>query len=173
MRTLYVLLLATVALALAAQAAGAPPTREEVDVDRTRTIPAGGLCDFDVVVHSEGRQRTTTYTDNEGNLDRFTIHLAHWKTTLTNPANGATIRTVLAGPVIVEALADGTALVRIPGNDGHFVVKGEGPVYTNNGLLVYVAPDPVNWQVQLEVLHASGGYHSTEDFVAAICGALD
>jgi hypothetical protein len=173
MRTLYVLLLATVALALAAQAAGAPPTREEVDVDRTRTIPAGGLCDFDVVVHSEGRQRTTTYTDNEGNLDRFTIHLAHWKTTLTNPANGATIRTVLAGPVIVEALADGTALVRIPGNDGHFVVKGEGPVYTDNGLLVYIAPDPVNWQVQVEVLHASGGYHSTEDFAAAICGALD
>jgi hypothetical protein len=173
MRTLYVLLLAAVALALSAQAAGAPPTREEVDVDRTRTIPAGGLCDFDVVVHSEGRQRTTTYTDNDGNLDRFTIHLADWKTTLTNPANGATIGTVLAGPVIVEALADGTALVRIPGNDGHFVVKGEGPVYTDNGLLVYIAPDPVNWQVQLEVLHASGGYHSTEDFVAAICGALD
>jgi hypothetical protein len=68
---------------------------------------------------------------------------------------------------------DGTALVRIPGNDGHFVVKGEGPVYTDNGLLVYVAPDPVNWQEQVEVLHASGGYHSTEDFVAAICGALD
>jgi hypothetical protein len=173
MRTLYVLFLAAVALALSAQAAGAPPTREEVDVDRTRTIPAGSLCEFDVVVHSEGRQRTTTYTDGDGNLDRFTIHLAHWKTTLTNPANGAAIGTVLAGPVIVEALADGSALVRIPGNDGHFVVKGEGPVYTDNGLLVYIAPDPVNWQVQVEVLHASGGYHSTEDFVAAICGALD
>jgi hypothetical protein len=173
MRTLYVLLLAAVALALSAQAAGAPPTREEVDFDRTRTIPAGGLCDFDVVVHSVGRQRTTTYTDNDGNLDRFTIHLADWKTTLTNPESGATIGTVLAGPVIVELRPDGTALVRIPGNDGHFVVKGEGPVYTDNGLLVYIAPDPVNWQVQLEVLHASGGYQSTEDFVAAICGALD
>jgi hypothetical protein len=31
----------------------------------------------------------------------------------------------------------------------------------------------VNWQEQVEVLHASGGYRTTEDFVAAICGALD
>ena len=38
MRTLYVLLLATIGLILSAQAAGAPPTRVEVDVDRTRTI---------------------------------------------------------------------------------------------------------------------------------------
>lgn len=165
-------IIAALALILSAQAAAAPPTRDEEDVDRTRTIPAGDLCAFDVVLHSEGRRRTTTYTNEDGSLDRFTIHLAHWKTTLTNPANGATIGTALAGPVIVEALADGTALVRIPGNDGHFVVKGEGPVYTDNGLLVYLAPDPVNWQEQVEVLHASGGYRTTEDFVAAICGAL-
>jgi hypothetical protein len=75
--------------------------------------------------------------------------------------------------VIVESRPDGTALVRIPGNDGHFVVKGEGPVYTDNGLIVFIAPDVVNWQERLEVLHASGGYRTTEDFVAAICGAID
>jgi hypothetical protein len=173
MRTLHLLLVAALALMLSAQAAGSPPTRVEEDIDRTRTIPAGDLCTFDVVVHSEGRSRTTTYTNPDGSLDRFTIHLAHWKTSITNPANDATISTVLAGPVIVELRPDGTALVRIPGNDGHFVVKGEGPVYTDNGLLVYIAPDVVNWQERLEVLHASGGYRTTEDFVAAICGALD
>jgi hypothetical protein len=144
-----------------------------VDVDRTRTIPAGGLCSFDIVVHSEGRQRTTTYTNPDGSLDHFAIHLAHWKTTISNPANGASIGTVLGGPVVVEALPDGTALVRIPGNDGHFVVKGQGPVYTDNGLLVYIAPDTVNWTEQIEVLHVSGGYRTTEDFVAAICGVID
>jgi hypothetical protein len=79
---------------------------------------------------------------------------------------------VLAGPVIVEARPDGTALVRIPGNDGHFVVKREGPVYTDNGLIVYIASDPVNWTERLEVLHVAGGYRTTEDFVAAICGAV-
>jgi hypothetical protein len=173
MRTLHLLLVAALALMLSAQAAGSPPTRVEEDIDRTRTIPAGDLCTFDVVVHSEGRSRTTTYTNPDGSLDRFTIHLAHWKTSITNPANDATISTVLAGPVIVESHPDGTALVRIPGNDGHFVVKGEGPVYTDNGLIVYIAPDVVNWQERLEVLHASGGYRTTEDFVAAICGTID
>ena len=59
--------------------------------------------------------------------------------------------------MIVEALDDGTALVRIPGNDGLLVVKGEGPVDSDNGLIVWDAPDAVNWQQQLEVLHASGG----------------
>lgn len=165
-------IIAVVALFLSAEAVAAPPTRVEEDVDRTRTIAAGDLCAFDVVLHSEGHRRTTTYTNEDGSLDRFTIHLSHWKTSLTNPANGATIGTVLAGPVIVEALQDGTALVRIPGNDGLFVVKGEGPVYSDNGLIVYIAPDTVNWQEQLEVLHASGGYRTTEDFAAAICGAL-
>jgi hypothetical protein len=161
------------ALALAAPAAATPPTVTIEQVDRTRTLPAGALCDFDVVLHSEGTSRTTTYTDQQGSFDRFTIHLSAWKTSLTNPATGGTIRTVLAGPVIVEARDDGTALVRIPGNDGLFVVRGEGPVYGDNGLIVYIAPDAVNWQQQLEVLHASGGYRTTEEFAAAVCGAID
>src|SRR5512133_1070388 len=110
MCTLYVLLLATIGLILSAQAAGAPPTRVEVDVDRTRTIPAGGLCDFDVVVHSEGRQRTTTYTDSEGNLYRISMLLAHWKTTLTNPGEGASMGTVVSGSVSVDGGPEGTAL---------------------------------------------------------------
>jgi len=171
-RTMFVII-AALGLIAATQAVAAAPTVVAEQVDRTRTVPAGDICDFDVVLHSEGTRRTTTYTNADGSLDRFTIHLSHWKTTLTNPANGASIRTVLAGPVIVEAQDDGSALVRIPGNDGLFVVKGQGPVYSDNGYLVYVAPDPVNWQQQIEVLHASGGYRTTEDFAAEICGAID
>jgi hypothetical protein len=176
MRLLHLLLLAGVALILSAQAVGAPPTVVIEEVDRTRTLPAGALCDFDVVLHSEGTRRTTTYTDRNGNFDRFAIHLSNWKTSFTNPANGSTIRTVLAGPVIVEARDDGSALVRIPGNDGLLVVKGEGPVYTDQGLIVYLAPDAVNWGERTEVLHVAGGYHSPDDFdtfAAAVCGAID
>jgi hypothetical protein len=172
MRRLAFVIIACVALVAAAQSLAAAPGVVIEQVDRTRTVPAGGLCDFDVVLHSEGTSRTTTYTNVDGSLDRFTIHLSHWKTSITNPANGASIRTVLAGPVIVEAEDDGSALVRIPGNDGLFVVKGQGPVYGDNGLIVYVAPDTVNWQQQIEVLHASGGYRTTEEFAAAICGAI-
>jgi hypothetical protein len=173
MRMLRLFFVAAVALILSAQAAGAPPSVEVVEVDRTRTVPAGDLCSFDIVLHSEGTIRTTTYTDQDGIFDRFAIHLSHWKTSYTNPANGATIRTVLAGPVIVEARDDDTALVRIPGNDGLLVVKGVGPVYTDQGLIVYLAPSAVNWQERIEVLHAAGGYRTTEDFAAALCGALD
>jgi hypothetical protein len=173
MSKLKAIALAGAALALAAPAAAAPPSVVIQEVDRTRTIPAGDLCDFDVVLHSQGTQRTTTYTDREGNFDRFAVHLSSWTTSFTNPANGATIRTVLAGPVIVEARDDGTALVRIPGNDGLLVVRGEGPVYSDNGLIVWVAPDAVNWQQQIEVLHASGGYRTTEVFAEAVCGAID
>jgi hypothetical protein len=165
--------IAVAALALAAPATAASPTVVIEQVDRTRTLPAGALCDFDVVLHSEGTRRTTTFTDQDGAFDRFAVHLSSWTTSFTNPATGATIRTVLAGPVIVEAQDDGTALVRIPGNDGLLVVKGEGPVYSDNGLIVWIAPDVENWQTQLEVLHASGGYRTVEDFAAAVCGAID
>jgi opacity protein-like surface antigen len=175
MGRLHVLLVTAVALILAAQAAGAAPTVAIEEVDRTRTLPAGTFCDFDVVLHSEGTSRTTTYTDQNGTFDRFTIHLSHWKTSFTNPENGATIRTVLAGPVIVGAQDDGTAVVRIPGNDGLLVAKGEGPLYTDQGLIVYLAPDAVTWQERIEVLHVAGGYRSPDDFgtfVTAVCGAI-
>jgi hypothetical protein len=166
--------LVTVALALilSAPAAANSPTTVEEHVDRTRTIPAGDLCPFDFVVSSEGYRTTTTFTNPDGSLDRFTIHLTSWHTTYTNPANGKMLRVTLSGPVIVQALPDGTALVRIPGNDPLIVAKGEGPIYTDSGLIVYIAPDTVNWVEQLEVLHLAGGRVESEDFVAAVCGAL-
>src|SRR4029450_7485186 len=135
MRRLAFVIIACVALVAAAQSLAAAPGVVIEQVDRTRTVPAGGLggfdgvlppggtrwaraqrngvCDVDVVLHSEGTSRTTTYTNVDGSLDRFTIHLSHWKTSITNPANGASIRTVLAGAVIVEAEDDSSALLRV------------------------------------------------------------
>jgi len=172
MSKLGVTVVAAFALILSAQAAASSPTRVEESVDRTTTIPAGALCPFEFVVHSEGFRTTTTFTNPDGSLDRFTIHLTSWHTTYTNPANGKMLRVTLSGPVIVEALPDGRALVQIPGDDPLIVAKGEGPIYTDSGLIVYIAPDAVNWEEQLEVLLAAGGRAESEDFVAAVCGAL-
>jgi len=167
-----VLVVAAFALMLSAPAAANPPTRVEEHVDRATTIPAGALCPFEFVVRSEGYRTTTTFTNAAGGLDRFTIHLTSWHTTYTNPANGKMLRVVFSGPVIVKALPDGTALVQIPGNDPLIVAPGEGPIYSDSGLIVYIAPDVVNWVEQLEVLHVAGGRTESEDFVAAVCGAL-
>jgi hypothetical protein len=172
MGKLGVMLAAASALILSAPAAANPPTRAEEHVDSTRTIPAGALCGFDFVVRSEGHRRTTTWTNSDGSVERFTFHLTSWHTTYTNPANGKMLRVTFSGPVIVEALPDGRALVQIPGNDPRIVAKGEGPIYTDSGLIVYIAPDVVNWTEQLEVLHVAGGRRESEDFVAAVCGAL-
>ena len=172
MSKLGVTVIATFALVFTASAAADPPTRVVQPVDRTTTIPAGALCPFEFVVRSEGYRTTTTFTNPDGSLNGFTIHLTSWHTTYSNPANGKTLRVTLSGPVIVEALPDGRALVRIPGNDPHIVAQGEGPIYTDSGLIVYIAPDTVNWEEQLDVLHAAGGRRDSEDFVAAVCGAL-
>ena len=172
MGKLGVMVVAAFALILSAPAAANPPTRVEEHVDSTRTIPAGALCAFDFVVSSEGYRTTTTFTNSNGSLDRFTIHLTSWTTTYSNPANGKSLHVVFSGPVIVDSLPDGRALVRIPGNDPHIVAKGDGPIYTDSGLIVYIAPDVVNWPEQLEVLHVAGGRRESEDFVAAVCGAL-
>jgi hypothetical protein len=172
MSKLGVTVIAAFALIFCASAAANPPTRVVAPVDRTTTIPAGALCPFEFVVRSEGLRTTTTYTNADGSLNGFTIHLTSWHTTYTNPANGKSLRVTLSGPVIVEALPDGRALVRIPGDDPLIVAKGEGPIYTDSGLIVYIAPDTVNWDVQLEVLLAAGGRSENEDFVAAVCDAL-
>jgi len=172
MSKLGVIVVAAFALIVSAQAAAGPPTRVEEGVDRTTTIPAGAICPFEFVVRSEGFRTTTTFTNPDGTLDRFTIHLASWHTTYSNPANGKMLRVTLSGPVIVEALPDGRARVQIPGNDPLIVAKGEGPIYSDSGLIVYIAPDTVNWEEQLEILKAVGGRSESEDFVAAVCGAL-
>ncbi len=172
MSKLGIIVVAAFALIFSTQAAASAPTRVEESVDRTTTIPAGALCPFEFVVRSEGFRTTSTFTDSDGNLSRFTIHLTSWHTTYTNPANGKVLRVTLSGPVIVEALPDGTALVQIPGDDPLIVAKGEGPIYSDSGLIVYIAPDTENWEEQLEVLLAAGGRSESEDFVAAVCGAL-
>jgi len=54
------------------------------------------------------------------------------------------------------------------------VLRSEGPIYSDAGLIVYTAPSFAERKVRLEVLHVACGYpDQSEDFVAAVCGALE
>ena len=66
------------------------------------------------------------------------IHLRAFTITYTNPLSGKSLSTPLAGPAIGEPLADGTWLVTVPGNDGRFVIPGQGIVFANVGLRIGV-----------------------------------
>ena len=123
---------ATVLMIVPVAAADQPTTTVTV-LDRTGTIPAG-LCPFPFTFHTEGILRKTVFEDG-----RDVTHAVSFHVTYTNPANGKTLTTTLAGPVIVEPNGDGTVTVTINGNDGHLTANGEGSIFAAVGKLVYIA----------------------------------
>ena len=135
-------------LALAPTAAADQPVRSEQHFDRTRT--ATGFCPFPIVIHSEG-----TFTETVFSNGKDVTHAVAVKITYTNPANGRSVSTVLAGPFIVEPNGDGTVTVTIHGNDAHETVQGEGTIYASVGTLVYIA-DPAAPEVPLTILKSTG-----------------
>ena len=84
--------------------------------------------------HTEGTLRETVFSSGKD-----VTHAVSFKVTYTNPANGRTLTTVLAGPFIIEPNGDGTVTVTINGNDGHFTVPSEGTTFAAVGKLVYIA----------------------------------
>jgi hypothetical protein len=131
-------LLACAVAVLVVPLAGAnPPTATETQVNADVPIAAGpDTCPFDIVAHVEGTRVVTDFTDQGGALVRRVIHLRSFKITYTNPLSGKSLSTPLAGPAIGEPQADGTWLVTVPGNDGRFVVPGQGLVFANVGLRI-------------------------------------
>jgi hypothetical protein len=148
-----------------ATAHAAAPTVVETQVDRTRVIPASpDFCPFDFVVHTQGVRRDTTFSDG-----RVVTILHDFTVTYTNPLTGKSVRTVLAGPFVVEPNADGTITVTINGNDGLFTIPGEGIVFGDVGRLVYVA-SPDDPFTPLEVLQSTGRQDPTP--FPAVCSGL-
>jgi hypothetical protein len=135
-------------LALAPTAAADQPVQTEQHFDRTRT--ATGFCPFPIVIHSEG-----TFTDTVFSNGKDVTHAVAVKITYTNPANGRSVSTVLAGPFIVVPNGDGTVTVTIHGNDAHETVPGEGTIYASVGTLVYIADAAAN-EVPLTILKSTG-----------------
>lgn len=144
-----VVVLAVAALAaLAPTAAADQPARSELQIDRTTTFT--NFCSFPFVAHSVGTFRETVYSNGKDVTHAVDVHI-----TYTNPANGKTLTTVLAGPFIVEPNGDGTVTVTINGNDGHITVQGEGTIFAAVGKLVYIA-DADAPEVPLTILKSTG-----------------
>jgi hypothetical protein len=122
-------------LAVAPAAVADKPVTRLTNLDRTGTIPAGpNTCPFPFVFHTEGTLRETVFSDG-----RDVTHAVDFHVTYTNPANGKTLTTVLAGPIVVEPNGDGTVTVTVNGNDGHLTAPGQGSIFAAVGKLVYVA----------------------------------
>ena len=130
--------LACFVAALVVPLAGAnPPTATETQVNRDVLLAASpDTCPFDIVAHLEGTRVVTDFTDRNGALVRRVIHLRAFTIRYTNPLSGKSLSTPLAGPAIGEPQADGTWLVTVPGNDGRFVIPGQGIVFANVGLRI-------------------------------------
>lgn len=147
-----VVVIAVLALvALAPTAAADQPVTTVTTIDRTFTLPAGpGACPFPFIVHSQGTLRDTVYSNGNDVTHAVDFHI-----TYTNPANGKTLTTFLAGPFIVEPNADGTVTVTINGNDGHLTAPGQGTIFADVGKLVYIA-DPSDVNTPLSIVKSAG-----------------
>lgn len=130
-----------VAAALAPAAFAAPPDIvTHTPIDSTRTI---GVCGFPVVVHAEGIFTTWQYLDGSGAVVRERLHVERAFTiSWSNPENGKSISTVLGGPVFVEYTPEGGYTQIVAGRERLYIARGEGPVATQVGRIVFVvAPD--------------------------------
>src|SRR3954464_7391250 len=146
-RTWAVLFAIAAVLALAPAAAADQPTTTEVNIDRTSTF--ANFCAFPFQAHTVGTLRTTTYSNG-----KVVVHAIDFPITYTNPANGKTATTVLAGPVIQEPYGPGTVKVTIHGNDGHITVPGQGSVFADVGTFIYIADAATG--VPLQILKSTG-----------------
>ncbi len=134
MRLLVAAILAALMLAPAALAAP-PDVVTHTPIDRTSTI---GVCGFPVQVHSEGIFTAWQYLDDAGNVVRERWHVERaFTVTWTNPANGKSIASVLGGPVFTEYFADGSITQVVAGRERLFIARGEGPVATQVGRIVF------------------------------------
>ena len=89
------------------------------------------------------------------------------KIVYTNPANGKSVTTHLAGPAISVPNGDGTSTLTIPGNDQAVVAPGQGFIAGRTGLSIVIVDDATG--AVLEVLKLAG--HQDSPFPAG-CVAL-
>ncbi|HET6850248.1 MAG TPA: hypothetical protein VFH74_15420 [Gaiellales bacterium] len=150
------LLAATVLAAgfLAASAAGAAAAAPSIDrsaVSVSHVIAAGpDTCAFDIVSSYSGTVRTVTFSDGTQQTTLSDFHL-----TYTNPITGRSLTTPLAGPFFVTPKGDGTVTSTIDGNDGRFVIPGQGRVFADVGRFVYIAPAD-NPNIPLDIIQVTG-----------------
>jgi hypothetical protein len=167
MRRKLGILVGLLALVLGAASAATAdaPTVTLTPWDRTRVIAASpDTCPFDVVVHSEG-----TFREAVSSSGRDVTTVEDFHLTWSNPANGKSLASPLAGPFIAEPNGDGTYTVSINGNNGRFIAPGFGLLFADVGRLVYIA-DGSDLSTPLQILQSSG--HQDASPFPQICAAL-
>ena len=160
------LLGAVCAIALVVPVAAAAPTIERIPVDDSRVFPAGTRCDFEVIGERSGTLTIKTWSDETG-IVRQTFTWDGTKIVYTNPANGKSVTTLLAGPAISVPNGDGTSTLMVPGNDQAVVAPGQGFIAGRTGLSIAIVDDATG--AVLEVLKLAG--HQDPPFPAG-CVAL-
>ena len=143
-----VLLGALSMLAIVTPVGAAGPTIEKIVIDDTRVFPAGTRCEFEVLGARSGTLTVKTWTDGS-DIVRQTLTWDGAKIQYTNPANGNTVTTLLAGPAILEPNGDGTSTLTIPGNDQAVVMKGEGFIAGHTGLSIAIVDDLTGAVIEL------------------------
>jgi hypothetical protein len=142
---------AAIVALLAPGAVADRPATTITQVDRTFTIPAGpDTCAFPFTGHTEGTFRETISSSGKDVTHSVDLHI-----TYTNPANGKSLTTVLAGPFILVPNSDGIVTVTINGNDGHLTAPGQGSIFADVGKLVYIA-DPSDVFTPLSIIKSTG-----------------
>lgn len=141
-----------VAAALAPVASAAPPdVVTHTPIDSTRTL---GVCGFPITSHSEGVFTVWEYFDDAGRLVRERLHVERsFTVTLTNPANGKSISSVLGGPVFNEFSPDGTQTQTVAGRERLFIARGDGPVAMEVGRIVFVVDPTGNETIPFATPH--------------------
>jgi len=134
---LRILLAIVIAAVLAPAAlAAAPDVVTHQNFDSTRTI---NVCTFPVVLHSEGVFTVWQYLDDSGAVVRERYHVERaFTVTWSNPANRKSITSVLGGPVFVDYYPDGSFTQIVAGRERLFIARGDGPVASQVGRIVFV-----------------------------------
>jgi len=147
--SIAILVATAVATALAPSASADQPVTTVTHISRDFTIPVGP-CPFPFTGHTEGTLRENVFSSGKDVTHAVDLHIAY-----TNPANGKTLATVLAGPFIVQPNNDATVTVTINGNDGHLTAPGQGSIFADVGKLVYIA-DPSDVFTPLSIVKSAG-----------------
>jgi hypothetical protein len=111
MKRLLATLIGMLVLGLAGPAAAAPPEIHHFKwVNETETIPAGGLCEFPVVVSSTGNFREAIYFNQDGS-ERRRVSNPSLVTTYSNPLTGKSFSSPDRGMDRITFNPDGTVTV--------------------------------------------------------------
>jgi hypothetical protein len=156
------MLVFAVAMLAVAPAKAATPFILKVPVDFTST---SSDCGFTVVDHLEGSFTMHTFFDKNGD-PKIAIDTYALKETWTNPANGMSLSTTDAGPLITTINKDGTQTQAVIGLLTHVVLKGQGTIAAQVGKIVYTLD--AAGEITGTVFEAG----KNDDVFPAICAAL-